>query len=156
MLSVHHSFPNSEDSQLLAWISLTVKVFLQLVKACHCTSCVQGENTTSTWVILSNHRKCVQWLLCQEKSSLCFPVSSLLYWADEHNWSERNWLGWRPVSVFNRHLFVQLGKYGVECTRKKEPAISNTCSWRICWLLGTCCVLDATWAEEGKEWKRLR
>lgn len=65
-------------------------------------------------------------------------------------------VGDQSVSSISTCSYSWKTEYGLERARKKKPAVSSTDFWWICWLLGTCCVLDATWAEDRKKWKRHR
>ena len=138
-MTVGLSLPGIEDSQLLAWFFFfnceTVSsmchgmpLYLSSVKRHHLH---MSHSSPITGRVCSGHcaGNYLRW---------CFPVNSLLPWADKQTWvreihlvEDQSVSPWITCSSSSWNTDC-----GVERARRKKPAVSNTCSWWIhwCWL----------------------
>lgn len=135
-LLVYHSFPGIEDSQLLAWVFFsceTVSSVCQGTPLCLSSGkrhhLHMSHSSPITGRVCSGH-------CAGNNLPWCFPVNSLLPWADKHRleWEKIDLVEDQSVSPWITCCSSSWNTdYGVERARKKKPAVSNTRSWWIHW-----------------------
>lgn len=137
-MTVGLSLPGIEDSQLLAWFFFKLwNCFINV--SWHAIVLVFSEETPPPHESLqSNHRRVCSGRCAGSYLPWCFPVNSLLPWADKqtrvreiHLVEDQSVPPWIICSSSSWNTDC-----GVERARRKKPAVSNTCSWWIhwCWL----------------------